>query len=108
MATGFIHRSCGCIGKSIEENMPEDKVKKGEATRLAIEDAALELFLQYGFHGTSMRQIAEQTGLALGGIYNHFSSKEEIFAALIMDNHPYKQVVPIVMATKGETAEELL
>lgn len=88
--------------------MPEEKLKKGETTRTAIEDAALELFLQYGFHGTSMRQIAEQTGLALGGIYNHFSSKEEIFAALIMDNHPYKQVVPIVMATKGETAEELL
>lgn len=87
--------------------MPEDKVKKGETTRMAIEDAALELFMQYGFHGTSMRQIAERTGLALGGIYNHFSSKEEIFAALIMDNHPYKQVVPLVLAAKGESAEEL-
>ncbi len=87
--------------------MPEDKVKKGETTRLAIEDAALELFLQYGFHGTSMRQIAEQTGLALGGIYNHFSSKEEIFAALILDNSPYKQIVPLILAAKAETAEEL-
>ena len=87
--------------------MAEDKVKKGETTRLAIEDAALELFLQYGFHGTSMRQIAEQTGLALGGIYNHFSSKEDIFEALILDNSPYKQIVPLILATKAETAEEL-
>ncbi len=86
--------------------MPEEKLKKGEATRLAIEDAALELFLQYGFHGTSMRQISEQTGLALGGIYNHFSSKEEIFASIIMDKHPYKQIVPLVLAARGETAEE--
>jgi AcrR family transcriptional regulator len=88
--------------------MPEEKLKKGETTRLAIEDAALELFMQYGFHGTSMRQIAERTGLALGGIYNHFSSKEEIFSALIMRDHPYKQVVPLILATKGETAEALL
>jgi len=86
--------------------MSDDKVKKGETTRLAIEDAAFELFMQYGFHGTSMRQIAERTGLALGGIYNHFSSKEEIFAALILDNHPYKQVVPLVLAANGESAEE--
>ncbi len=87
--------------------MTEEKVKKGETTRIAIEDAALELFLQYGFHGTSMRQIAEQTGLALGGIYNHFSSKEEIFEALILDNSPYKQIVPRVLAAQGETADEL-
>jgi AcrR family transcriptional regulator len=87
--------------------MPEDKLKKGETTRLAIEDAALELFLQYGFHGTSMRQIAEQTGLALGGIYNHFSSKEEIFAAIILDNSPYRQIVPRIVAAQGETAEKL-
>ncbi|HSB01859.1 MAG TPA: TetR/AcrR family transcriptional regulator [Anaerolineales bacterium] len=87
--------------------MPKDKLKKGETTRIAIEDAALELFMQYGFHGTSMRQIAEQAELALGGIYNHFSSKEEIFAALIMDNHPYKQIVPLILAAEGGTAEEL-
>ena len=87
--------------------MAEDKLKKGETTRLAIEDAAFELFQQYGFHGTSMRQIAEQTGLALGGIYNHFSSKEEIFEAIILDNSPYKQIVPAILAAEGGTAEEL-
>ena len=59
--------------------MPKDKLKKGEVTRLAIEDAALELYMEHGYHATSMRQIADQAGLALGGIYNHFKSKEEIF-----------------------------
>ncbi len=89
--------------------MSKDKVKKGETTRMAVEAAALSLFMQCGFHGTSMRQIAEQAGLALGGIYNHFSSKEEIFEALIMDNHPYKQIVPLILAAQGGTgtAEEL-
>ncbi len=82
--------------------------KKGELTRLAVEDAAVELFMKQGYHATSMRQIADQAGLALGGIYNHFSSKEDIFAAIIIDKHPYKQVLPLILAAKGETAEELI
>lgn len=88
--------------------MPRDKLKKGETTRLAIEDAAIELFMEQGYHATSMRQIAERAGLALGGIYNHFASKEELFEAIIVDKHPYKRVLPLVMKTPGETAEEFL
>ncbi|MGC8856852.1 MAG: TetR/AcrR family transcriptional regulator, partial [Anaerolineae bacterium] len=72
--------------------------RKGEITRQTIEDAALTLFLEQGYHATSMRQIAERAGLALGGIYNHFSSKEEIFEAIIVDRHPYKRVLPALLA----------
>jgi len=82
--------------------------KKGELTRLAIEQAALSLFMKQGYHATSVRQIADEADLALGGIYNHFSSKEEIFAAIIMDKHPYKQILPLILAAQGETAEELI
>ena len=84
----------------------KDKLKKGEATRLAIEDAAMELFLTQGYAATSMRQIADEAGLALGGIYNHFSSKDEIFGGIIVDKHPYKQILPAVLAAEGETVEE--
>jgi AcrR family transcriptional regulator len=86
--------------------MQKEKLKKGEATRLAIEDAAMELFLQQGYHATSMRQIADKAGLALGGIYNHFSSKEEIFQGIIIDKHPYRQILPAVLAAEGKSAEE--
>jgi len=79
---------------------------KGETTRLAIEDAAVELFMEQGYHATSMRQIAEHAGLALGGIYNHFSSKDELFEAIIVDKHPYKKVLPAVLEAKGETLED--
>ena len=82
--------------------------KKGEVTKLAIEDAAVELFLKNGYHATSMRQIAEQTGIALGGIYNHFSSKEKIFEAIIIDKHPYKKVLPAILAAEGESVEDFL
>ena len=88
--------------------MPKEKPTKGETTRLAVEDAAIELFMEQGYHATSMRQIAERAGLALGGIYNHFAGKDEIFEAIIIDKHPYKRILPLVMETPGETAEEFL
>jgi len=86
--------------------MSKEKLKKGEVTRLAIEDAAIGLFLKQGYHATSMRQIAEEVGLALGGIYNHFSSKDEIFEGIIIDKHPYKQILPAILAAQGDTVEE--
>jgi AcrR family transcriptional regulator len=87
--------------------MPKtDTPKKGEITRLAIEDAAMKLFLEQGYHATSMRQIAERAELALGGIYNHFSSKDEIFEGIIIDKHPYKQILPAILEAQGETVEE--
>lgn len=86
--------------------MPKEKPKKGEATRLAIENAAIALFMEQGYHATSMRQIAERAGLALGGIYNHFKSKDEIFEAIIIDQHPYKKILPIILDVEGDTAEE--
>lgn len=82
--------------------------RKGELTRQTIEDAALTLFLEQGYHATSMRQIAERAGLALGGIYNHFSSKEEIFEAIILDRHPYQRVLPALLAAEGDTVEDFL
>jgi len=84
----------------------KEKQTKGEVTRLAIENAAIRLFLDQGYHATSMRQIAEQADLALGGIYNHFSSKDEIFEAIIIDQHPYRRILPLVVATEGDTTEE--
>ena len=87
--------------------MKKDKPKKGEVTRSAIEDAALKLFMEQGYHATSMRQIAERANkLALGGIYNHFSSKEEIFKGIIIDRHPYRIILPAILAAEGETLEE--
>jgi len=84
----------------------KDTPKKGEVTRLAIEDAALELFMEQGYHATSMRQIADKAGLALGGIYNHFASKDEIFEGVIIDKHPYRTILPAILAAEGEDLEK--
>ena len=78
---------------------------KGERTRQIIMDAAYELFLTQGYAATSMRQVARQAGLALGGIYNHFPSKEAIFSELILVNHPYRQILPIMLNAPSEDPE---
>jgi AcrR family transcriptional regulator len=78
---------------------------RGEATRAKLVEAAYRLFLRRGFHGASMRQIADEAGLAVGGIYNHFASKEEIFAAVLDAYHPYHVMVPALEETQGETVE---
>jgi AcrR family transcriptional regulator len=88
--------------------MQKEKLKKGDITRLAIEDAALELYMGQGYHATSMRQIADTADLALGGIYNHFKSKEEIFEAIIIDKHPYKKILPIILAEETDNLEGFL
>jgi len=85
-----------------------EKLKKGEVTRLAIEDAALELYVEHGYHATSMRQVADKAGLALGSIYNHFKSKEDIFEAVIVDKHPYKKILPIILANETKDLEEFI
>lgn len=84
----------------------KETLTKGKTTRILIEDSAIELFMEQGYHATSMRQIAERAELALGGIYNHFSSKEDIFQAIIIDKHPYKKVLPAIIEAEGETVEE--
>lgn len=86
--------------------MIQESVSKKERTRQAIEGAAYELFMEQGFNATSMRQIAERAGLALGGIYNHYGGKEQIFRAIILERHPYKQILPLVVNAKGKTPEE--
>jgi AcrR family transcriptional regulator len=87
----------------------EELPSKGERTRQAILDAAYDLFLSQGYSATSMRQVAEHAGMkAVGGIYNHFASKDEIFQALIIAKHPYLQIFPVLMNVSGETSEEFL
>jgi AcrR family transcriptional regulator len=85
-----------------------DGLSRGEVTRRNILDAACQLFITQGYHGTSMRQIARQAKIALGGLYNHFPGKEEVFQAVFLEYHPYREVVPALFKAQGETVEEVM
>jgi len=52
------------------------------ARREEILAAARHVFSRQGFRGTTIADIAEEAGIALGTIYLYFPSKEDVFAAL--------------------------
>lgn len=85
--------------------MTEDSLSKGERTSRVLVDAAYNLMVTQGYAATSMRQIANKAGLSLGGIYNHFSSKEDVFVAVVGERHPFIQIVPLINSAEGATIE---
>lgn len=52
--------------------------EKGELTRNAILGSALQLFRDKGFEATTMRDVANHAGVALGAAYYYFDSKDAI------------------------------
>ncbi|GAB3482362.1 TetR/AcrR family transcriptional regulator [Nocardiopsis coralliicola] len=45
--------------------------------------AALACFAEHGFHGTSIRSVAERAGLSVAGLYHHYPSKQYLLEALV-------------------------
>ncbi len=68
--------------------------RDGQQTRQALLDAALSLFAEKGYFGTSLRDIARHVGVRESALYNYFPSKESLFEA-------------VVLADRQETAERL-
>jgi len=77
-------------------------------TRQQITSAAHRLFLTQGFHGTTMRQIARESGMALGSLYNHFADKEDLFRAVFTAYNPYPLLLMALEHSQGKDAEELV
>ena len=46
-------------------------------------DAALELFAEHGFEGTSLQQIADRLGVTKAAVYYHFRTKDELLASIV-------------------------
>ena len=55
----------------------------GGAKRRQIVDGARSVFLASGFDGASMNDIARAAGVSKGTLYAYFSSKDELFEAII-------------------------
>lgn len=56
---------------------------KGERTRRAILEAAIQRFAREGFKGTSLAGVARDAGLSASGIYPYFDNKEALFVAAV-------------------------
>lgn len=61
----------------------------GEASRLRILDAALEIAGERGYSGTSISEVSKRSGLPNSSIYWYFKDKDALLAAVI--EHSYEQ-----------------
>jgi AcrR family transcriptional regulator len=61
------------------------KKRNRRHTRERILEAAMELFAELGFSGTTISEVERRVGLAVGtgSLYRHFSSKEELLQAAL-------------------------
>jgi AcrR family transcriptional regulator len=72
------------VKKICEQPIVKKIHKRREASREKILQVSIELFYDAGYDKTTARQIAQRSGILIGSLYNIFSSKEEIFKAIIM------------------------
>ena len=67
---------------------PGDPVKSrreqySEATRVALIDAATDLFVERGFSGTALADVAASAQVTRGAVYHHFTDKRALFEAVL-------------------------
>lgn len=63
------------------------RASEARDTRRDLIEAALELFAEKGYFGTSLRDIATAVGIRESAIYHHFADKAALFEAVLFDAH---------------------
>jgi AcrR family transcriptional regulator len=84
--------------------MSRPKNADGQRTRQAILDAALDLFADKGYFGTSLRDVATKVGVRESALYNYFPGKDALFEALLAAHRDSKAewLVPLLEAPIGD------
>lgn len=62
---------------------PRGEYAKTADRRAEILDAAIKVFSESGFHGGSLREIAEGVGMSQPGLLHHFANKEQLLEAVL-------------------------
>ncbi|MEM9533713.1 MAG: TetR/AcrR family transcriptional regulator [Pseudomonadota bacterium] len=79
-------------GETIARGRPKSESKKEQ-----IYTAASGLFLEHGYDGVSMDQVAIQAGVSKQTVYSHFDSKESLFSACIRNKCEAHQLTPAAL-----------
>jgi|SRR5215472_5279031 len=83
------------------------KTRKGEQTKAAILNAALEIFHERGYDETTMRAIAKRANVSLGNAYYYFTSKENLIQEFYHRTH-LQHVEAVAAANPGITIKARL
>lgn len=78
--------------------------QRGIETRNSILQTSLELFSQNGYDATSVAQICQGAQVSKGAFYHHFTSKQELFLALM---ESWLEIITGLFETAGETAQSV-
>lgn len=59
--------------------------RSGYESKKRIVEAAIKIFSQHGYNGATIRMIAKEAGISVGGVYLYFKNKEELSLFLIKE-----------------------
>jgi AcrR family transcriptional regulator len=68
---------------AVVEPVPVDWRTYPSSPLSLILEAALDCFVEQGYHGTSIRVIAARAGLSVPGLYHHYASKQALLVAIV-------------------------
>ena len=79
-------------------------MRKGEQTRAAILDVALELASRNGLEGLTIGLLADRMSMSKSGVFAHFGSREELQISVVREYHARFEAEifePAIAATRG-------
>jgi AcrR family transcriptional regulator len=78
---------------------------EGDKVREVVKKAARELFRKYGYHKTSVNEIAKKAKIAKATIYKYFDSKEVLLHSILME-YIQQSVAELINSTSEELNKE--
>jgi len=84
------------------------QMEKNSSQREQILIAARRLFSKNGYHGTTIRQIADARGILSGSLYTHITSKEDLLFEIAEEGaNAFVQAIGHVTHSSLDSAEKL-
>ena len=74
---------CAHIFERHAANIRVKKPQVAVKNLVGIVAALLKLSNRQGFHATSLRNLADETGLSMGGLYSYFDSKDALLVMIL-------------------------
>ncbi len=86
---------------------PEDNDRIRLTARDKIQSAAMEIFIEKGYHHATMEDIAIKAGISKGLPYNYFKGKEGVLSEMVRSRIEEIRIVMETAVSQGSPAEQL-
>jgi AcrR family transcriptional regulator len=82
--------------------------RRRSMTRQHLLDAAAVVFARNGFHGSTLDEVAKAAGFTKGAVYSNFTSKDDLFLALLDDriDRQFSIVAEVLESGPHEQADQ--